>query len=70
VPAPLSSVGSGVLSTAKTIGQSLGAALVAATLAIVSGSGAYDTAFTRLSFLIASAVAVVSALVSIARIHR
>ncbi|WP_233161420.1 MULTISPECIES: MFS transporter [unclassified Achromobacter] len=70
VPAPLSSIGSGVLSTAKTIGQSLGAALVAATLAIVPGSGAYDTAFTRLSFLIASTVAMVSALVSIARIHR
>ncbi|RKP47165.1 DHA2 family efflux MFS transporter permease subunit [Pararobbsia silviterrae] len=70
VPKTLSSVGSGVLSTAKTIGQSLGTALVAATFAMVSEAGGQDVTFARVSFMIAGAVAVVSSMVSVARIHR
>jgi MFS transporter, DHA2 family, multidrug resistance protein len=70
VPRALSSIGSGVLSTAKTIGQSLGTALVAATFAIVSEVGRQDVTFTRLSFVMACAVAGVSSIVSVLRIHR
>lgn len=70
VPKALSSIGSGVLSTAKTIGQSLGAALVAASFAMVSGVGGYGLTFTRLSFAIACAMALVSSIVSALRIHR
>lgn len=74
VPKTRSSIASGVLSTAKTMGQSLGAALVAVVLALVAtagaGAGVPGAAFTRLAFGLAAAVALLSSLVSVARIHR
>jgi MFS transporter, DHA2 family, multidrug resistance protein len=70
VPKAFSSIGSGVLSTAKAIGQSLGAALVAATFAIVSGLGPHGVSFVRLAFVTAAALSIVSSIVSVMRVHR
>jgi len=72
---------SGVLSTARTTGQSLGAALVAVVIALVGGPLANDNGASRASttadgqfavvvFTLASVIAALSFLASLARVYR
>ncbi|AIO26147.1 MFS transporter [Burkholderia cepacia] len=63
---------SGVLSTARTTGQSIGAALVAVVIALVSGAGGGEgeRQFPVYVFALACAIAALSFFASVARIYR
>lgn len=62
---------SGVLSTARTTGQSIGAALVAVVIALVGGVGGdADRQFSAYVFALACAIAALSFLASMARVYR
>jgi len=62
---------SGVLSTARTTGQSIGAALVAVVIALMGGvSGSPEGRFSVYVFALACAISALSFLASIARVYR
>lgn len=62
---------SGVLSTVRTTGQSIGAALVAMLIAILNRSiGITDTKFSILVFVLACIIAAISSIASILRLRR
>lgn len=62
---------SGVLSTARTIGQSIGAALVAMVITLLNGiSGGAGVQFAIYVFGVACVIAAISSVVSTLRLHR
>jgi len=64
-------IASGVLSTARTTGQSIGAALVAVVIALVGGgSDGTDLRFSSYVFALACAISALSFLASMARVYR
>ncbi|MGG6018394.1 hypothetical protein ACQSE7_20040 [Salmonella enterica] len=62
---------SGVLSAARTTGQSIGAALVAMVIALLNGLTSLDGAqFAVYMFALACGIAAISSIASILRLHR
>lgn len=62
---------SGVLSTARTAGQSLGAALVAVVIALLSGvSGELGPHFVTYVFVLACAISAFASVASVLRLHK
>jgi DHA2 family multidrug resistance protein-like MFS transporter len=62
---------SGVLSTARTAGQSIGAALVAMVIALLNGlTGLAGAQFAVFVFGLACAIAAISSIASTLRLHR